>query len=243
MRTGSGVPTSDKKIIERAYAEQVARQLGVIWRLGADRETPDFLVETEQGGRFGLEVTTAYADKRSKKAGSSLLEGELFRESWLLAIRDAFTAVGGPSLHVRYYGSSTGPTRANEITAALLAFAQRTDRGVESLWHDFADGRLFAFETPHRSWHVASDRARTPYVDGQPLQNSIDAKKKRLGKYREICSDIRLLVVATSIYDSGNIEIPENFRPDLQGFDAVYFYSYPRLIRAFFPVNDEGLNR
>lgn len=221
-----------QKGVERYWAENAARLLGEAWTLGPNREQPDFVVETGAGA-FGLEVTECHIGPISEKSGSGLREGEMFRQKWLNNLRKLYEGEGGAKLHLRYYRGRTDKRRAAEFIDVLLSAKLEEKGEFADFYHDFDDGRVFAFKTPHPFWQMSDDRSGRPSADGHHLQASIDAKQPKLAKYREACPDVRLLVVAQQMYNSGKVELPAGFLPDLKGFGTVYFYSYPREVLIF----------
>ena len=219
---------ADQKQTERYWAEQAAFKLGQRWHL-EDRLQPDFLV-TGPGGQFGLEVTECHRGPITKQ-GSQLRRQEQANHEWLALIRIMVERETGLNLHLRYYGIATDRARA-EIVAAIFG-AVRSAGGVLKVDHRFEDGRVWAFETHAASWNFASDWGCDFSTDGAEVQRAIDAKVKKLAAYRQACRDVRLLVMAFRMYGSGKIELTDNFNPNLQGFNALYFFSYPSSVRIF----------
>lgn len=57
---------------------------------------------------------------------------------------------------------------------------------------------------------------------------------KKLARYREAAGpDIRLLLVADRICNSGKLMLDEGTALDVQGFQVVYFFSYPESVTIF----------
>jgi hypothetical protein len=219
----------NQKQIERSTALQAASRLGEAWKL-EDCLHPDFLVTTPVA-IFGLELTECHIGP-VRKGGSRMRKAERANHEWLAEIREKVEAATGLSLHVRYYGAATVEAR-QEVINAILAETQKGD-AFDTLDYRFADGRIWAFETPASSWNVSSDWNGDFETDGRDLQRAVDAKVPKLRRYREQCSDVRLLVYAQRMYNSGKLELPEGFEPELHGFDAVYFFSYPSSVHAFY---------
>ena len=78
---------------------------------------------------------------------------------------------------------------------------------------------------------------RVGWVDRYPIKRIADAieeKSKHLPRYRESAGpDIRFLIVADHIYNSGKLMLPTAADLDLRGFAKVYFLSYPESIHIF----------
>lgn len=221
----------DKKDIERYWAENAARSLGMAWDIGPNREHPDFIVDADNA-QFGLEVTECHIGSTRKK-GSALRAGEQFRQEWLRDLRERYEAEGGPLLHLRYYHGRADPNRSREILQILGAAKLDQQSEFAEFRHEFDDGWLLAFRTPHAHWQASDDRSGAFSNDGSILQRAINAKLVRLAEYRRACADVRLLVVSQTMYNSGRLAIPDGFRPKLGGFNAVYFYSYPRSVTTY----------
>jgi hypothetical protein len=59
------------------------------------------------------------------------------------------------------------------------------------------------------------------------LQRAIERKAAKLPTYQKIIQDVRLLVVADGMLNSGKIRVSAEANIDPMGFSAVYFFSYP----------------
>ena len=217
------------KSFEQGSAFQASLKLGEKWKL-EPRESPDFLVKTVNGC-FGLEVTQCHIGLRKSKS-SRMREAESARQHWLNGVRADYEAQGGATLNCKYWGDTTEEARAILIEALLA-----NDFTGPVKWMKLAsDGgaKLLAFETPNTHWEMPDDRAGELSQDGFFLQRVIDEKAGKLETYREACADVRLLVVADQIYNSGRLLLKPDFRPDLRGFDAVYFFAYPSAVTPFY---------
>jgi len=76
---------------------------------------------------------------------------------------------------------------------------------------------------------------RVGWVERNPaerIDQEIEKKSKKLRRYKE-CSglnDIRLLIVANQIMNSGKLSLNERPALDLRGFRRLYFFSYPERV-------------
>lgn len=228
---------SRQKSKERSEAFQAMLKLGQEWQF-ENRESPDFLITSDTGEVFGLEVTDVYVGSTNRN-GSRLRALEDANHAWLTAIRQDYESRGGPDLHVRYTGSTSLAAR-DQLFAAL-----RDERLEEksplsgSATLKLEHGTAYVHRTPHPYWMMLDDRSGTLSNDGARLQDAIDRKAAKLAGYRAVCTDVRLLVVAMKVYNSGKLELQDHFRPDLRGFDAVYFFSYPSQVIAFTAAHGE----
>ena len=84
-------------------------------------------------------------------------------------------------------------------------------------------------------WYFVEHRAGC--VDFNPMPRIVEAVKKKSQQLeiysRAAGSDIRLLVVANRIYNSGKVTLGEKSPLDTKGFRAVYFFSYPESVTVF----------
>ena len=230
------MPRQLKKHKEQSEAYQASWKLGEEWQL-EDRESPDFLV-TSAGRCFGLEVTSCHIGPKTRK-GSAERAKESSNHQGLTEIRARYEAAGGVGLNLRYRGQVSA-NAADELLLALLntGFETRTlFDPPERL--DLSDAMVYVHATPNVSWLILNDRAGWVSQDGSFLQREIDLKAKKLPTYRQAFDDIRLLVVADRIYNSGKLQLQDGFRPLLRGFDAVYFFSYPSSVSAFYASDDD----
>lgn len=219
-----------KKHKEQSEAFQASLKLGEEWELES-HESPDFLV-TSAGHRFGLEITECHIGPKGNK-GATARAKESTNHNWLTEIRRRYEYAGGVGLNLRYRGQ-VGPIAAEELLQALHNARFETHKPVDRFDRlDLTNGKAYVFRTLNAYWMMLDDRSGRVSHDGSFLQREIDVKAKKLLKYREVCADIRLLVVANRIYNSGKLELQDGFRPKLRGFDAVYFFSYPSSVTAF----------
>ena len=80
------------------------------------------------------------------------------------------------------------------------------------------------------NWFRVNDRAG--WVDHEPelrIDNAIAEKAKKLPSYKENTGldDIRLLIVANRIMNSGKLSLDKLPNLDKRGFRIVYFFPYP----------------
>jgi hypothetical protein len=73
-------------------------------------------------------------------------------------------------------------------------------------------------------------------VDRKPnkrIEDEIKKESEKLLTYKKaVGPDIRLLIVADRLYNSGKLMIEGQPRWDLRGFQTVYFFSYPDTIKV-----------
>jgi hypothetical protein len=75
---------------------------------------------------------------------------------------------------------------------------------------------------------------RVGFVDRNPrkiIADAIETKARELPRYKDAAGpDIRLLLVADRIYNSGKLILEERVAFDFHGFQAVYFFPYPESV-------------
>ncbi len=80
--------------------------------------------------------------------------------------------------------------------------------------------------------------ARAGWVNRNPadrITKEIEKKSGKLPRYKKCTGldDIRLLVVANRIMNSGKLSLQKHPALDLRGFHVVYFLSYPESVTVF----------
>jgi hypothetical protein len=212
---------------ERFFVEEAARALNKAWRVGPDRLHPDFLV-TEGTHQFGLEVAEIFKGPL-KKAGSAMKEMESNVQRSIELLRTEYEAASNIPLSVKFAGTLKAETKAKVIQALVAE-----EFGSKPLGHhaviDVAKGlRVFATRAIRPDWLSVNDCVG--WVNANPttlIADLIQKKSKKLPKYLEAAGpDMRLLIVADRIHNSGKMVLEERPSLNLRGFRVVYFYSYP----------------
>lgn len=228
-----------KKRRERYVVSQAALKLGVNWVLPTkDREEPDFLI-SERDRNFGLEVTTCYigpvGKENSKKGGAERRQRESINEKWLRGVVSDFEHCKGIKLKLSYVGKADEGGKD-----AILSFLKREKfeylcEFETRIWR--GNGMTVqAYRSPCSRYEFVMDQVGWVFEGGDELQAAIDKKSPLVPKYRKVCPDTRLLVVANREYNSGKLILPERFTPNLGGFHVVYFFSYPESVTVFGPL-------
>jgi hypothetical protein len=219
---------------ERFYAEQAARLLGKMWDLGDDdRENPDFVV-TEGGEKFGLEVTEVFIGPQDD-AGSALKASESKTQRAVNALQREYESKANVPLIVKFVGQMDADNLAT-VVPALVAHDLPSKPTCYYFVHDTtvehpARTRLRVHVTKalRPDWYSVNDRAG--FVDCNPhdiIAAEIAKKGANLPRYKEaVGSDVRLLLVANRISNSGKLLLNEGERFDLYGFSVAYLFPYP----------------
>src|ERR1700730_402683 len=223
-----------KKKRERFFAEEAAKLMGKTWNLGPDREHPDFLV-TEGAQQFGLEVSEIFTG-RQDRAGSAMKEKESKAQRSVDALRREYEAVTNIPLIVKLVGDVCAENLAlvvpalvaEDLASRLVAYQAKIDLNTGLR----AGLRLYVTRALRPNWFSMKDRVG--FVDRNPMPRiAVEVKKKseKLPQYRQAAgSDIRLLIVADHINNSGKLMLDEQVSLDLMGFQAVYFFPYPEAV-------------
>lgn len=212
---------------ERFFVEQAARSLGGNWSIVGDSEAPDFIIDSA-GARFGLEVQDIFKGPQTS-AGASLKRGESIRHQFIDSMRTEYERLSGCILDVKFVGRVGVENRAEVIRKLAEAGFAFVPVG-QKLIIELSDGlRVHATKAFRPNWYSVNDRVG--FVDRNPRQiiaTAIEVKAKKLESYRaQAGPDIRLLLVANRIQNSGKLVLEDDARFKLHGFRVVYLYPYP----------------
>ncbi len=222
-----------KKEDERFFVEEAAKLLGTTWSLSPDRESPDFLV-TEGTQKFGLEVSEVFMGPQSRD-GSKIKEKESKTQKAVNALRLEYEEITNIPLRVQLVGDMCAKNMA-KVVPALVAEDFASKPILHHVKIKLGDGISVHVTKAFRAeWYSVNDRVG--WVDCDPIQRIADAvekKSKKLPAYKEeVGLDIRLLLVADRINNSGKLMLKERPALDVQGFRVVYFFSYPECVIVF----------
>jgi hypothetical protein len=216
-----------KKNRERFFVEETARSLEKTWSFGEDREHPDFVI-TEDGRQFGLEVCEIFMGPQGR-GGSDMKAKESASQHSVNALRLEYEAIANIPLGVKFVGDMSAANMAAVVPALVAAdlpskpiayhFEIDTGKGL----------RVHVTKALRPDWYSINDRVG--WVDRNPhkiIADAIEKKADELTRYKESAgSDIRLLLVADRILNSGKLLLEERGVFDFHGFQAVYFFPYP----------------
>jgi hypothetical protein len=224
-----------KKQRERFFVEEAARHFGKTWDLGGDRERPDFVV-TEGGSQFGLEVTEIFMGPQGH-SGSTLKAMESFAQRSLNELQRQYESIADVPLTAQFVGNMEADNLATVVPALVAQDLPSKSMGYHFV-HDTTvlhpnRARLSVHVTKgRRNWFSVNDRVG--FVDRGPngiIAAAIEIKANDLARYKAAAgADVRLLLVANRINNSGRLALEETSRFDLHGFNAVYFFPYPEAV-------------
>jgi hypothetical protein len=226
-----------KKNKERFFAELAGNLLHKMWELGPDREVPDFFV-TEGTQRFGLEVCEIFTGPQSQD-GSSMKRAEANTARVIDALRREYEVVANVPLRVKLVGDVCAENLALVVPALVAAdFASKPVTYQAKIAPDTglrAGLSIYVTKALRPEWFSVNDRVG--WVDRDPMPRitaAVMEKSKKLSQYKSaVGMDIRLLVVADHISNSGKLSLKEQSHLKLQGFRIVYFLSYPETVTIF----------
>lgn len=218
---------------ERFLVEETAKRLEKTWSLGPDRECPDFLV-TEGMQKFGLEVSQIFAGPQ-RRAGAKMKENESIVQKAIDALRTEYENATNIPLRVQLVGDMRAEYMA-EVVQALVDEDFVSKPICHHVKINLDNGlSVHATNALRACWFSVNDRVG--WVDRDPMQRVADAvetKSKKLPQYKEAAGpDIRLLLVADRIFNSGKLMLKEETALDMRGFRVVYFFSYPERVIVF----------
>ncbi|MGH7053226.1 MAG: hypothetical protein ACREFA_05355 [Stellaceae bacterium] len=226
-----------KKTRERVFAEAATRLLHKTWDLGADRERPDFVV-TEGEQQFGLEVCEVFTGPQSQD-GSAMKRVESNTSRAIDTLRHKYEAIVNIPLRVKLVGDACAEN-LDLVVPALVAedFASKAIayQAVIRLNTGLRAGlSLYVTKALRPEWFSVNDRVG--WVDHNPMPRiaaAVMEKSRKLSQYQQAVGwDVRLLVVADRINNSGKLTLKEQTTMNLRGFRAVYFFSYPENVTIF----------
>jgi hypothetical protein len=229
-------PTQKRR--ERFFVEQAAKLLGETWILEEDREHPDFMI-TEGEQRFGLEVCEIFIGPQGR-AGSAMKRTEAGVHRQLEGLRREYEAITPTTLRVQVVGRLT-PENIAAIVPALVAEDLASKATGHHVVIDQGNGlRLHVTKAFRPEW--LSVGHRVGWVDRNPLPiigDAIEKKSKELERYRAAAgTDVRLLLVADCIHNSGKLRLDETAALNTQGFQVVYVFPYPEPVMIFTAQRD-----
>lgn len=226
-----------QKSCERHFVEEAAKCLGKSWSLGPDREIPDFLV-TEDDHQFGLEVCDIFIGEQNER-GSVDKKREANTQRAINAVRLKYEKLVNIPLTVKFVGDLCAENMAKVVPALVERklvsepVGHQTVIDIDTGLH--AGLRVYVTKGFRPVWINVGDRVG--WVDRNPMPRIVETvcnKSQRLRDYKkEAGSDIRLLIVANRIQNSGKLMLEGQVPLDKKGFHAVYFFSYPENVVSF----------
>lgn len=232
---------SNQKIREKMFCERASCLLNEKWQIEKEEESPDFII-SDSAGSFGVEITECHIGEYSQK-GSQVIREEQERKKTLEKIREKCVIIFPYIAEWRIiYQSRNKNISEKAIIDALKKIDQNNKEIFETiplyeklknsgLYYEF--GAILVSKGYGGEWEYTDDMSGPVLSGADNFQRCINAKAKKIDSYRKKTSNIRLLVVADALMNSGKASLPEGFRPDICGFDEVYYLYFPIWISVF----------
>jgi hypothetical protein len=220
-----------QKRFERFFVEEAIRSLGVGWTISEERDPPDFII-ADGDHHFGLDVADIFGGPQNEH-GSLMKRAESDTQKLLNNLRRQYEAATGVNVRVKFLGRIAPDTLAmvvSELVALDLAAKPLTyETTVEIQAGLEAPLKLFVTKGSRPEWIAVGDRVG--FVIPNPdeiIAAEIEKKGKKLVQYKSLVGDdVRLLLVANRIQNSGKVGPKTDSAFDFHGFTAVYFFPYP----------------
>ncbi|MDH4226257.1 MAG: hypothetical protein OEV59_00685 [Deltaproteobacteria bacterium] len=220
------------------YAQAAGKLLCANWDITEplnEKEWPDLVVKSDKG-EFGLEVRHIFSDESD--SGSIKKQSESKSRGVVEELANAYYR-SEDKLAVPIKAQFLGDIDNEE---ELLSCIVENVKGMAELEQKRCEPykgcvvyirRLPDMWKKEREWVYVPDKVgwvRT--VDRVSVESIIREKAENLPKYKMHMKDVRLLLVADRMFDSGKIYFPSDFSCDIGGFKVVYCFSYPENIKA-----------
>jgi hypothetical protein len=217
---------------ERFFVERTAELLGKAWSLDPG-EHPDFIV-TEPTQRFGLEVAQIFTGKQSR-AGSEMKRGESDAQRAVDALRGDYEAITNIPLSVRLVGDMCSENMATVVPALVAMDLSTRPIGHHEVVEAGKGLRVHVTRAFNADWFSVDHRVG--WVDRYAIKHIADRIKEKAEKLplyiKTAGPDIRLLIVADRIHNSGKLMLGQPAALDMRGFQGMYFLSYPETVTVF----------
>jgi hypothetical protein len=220
-----------QKRFERFFVEQAIGSPGVGWTIREERDPPDFII-ADGDHHFGLDVADIFGGSQNEH-GSVMKRAESDTQKLLNNLRRQYEAETGVNLCVKFLGRIAPDTLAqvvSELVALDLAAKPLPFQTTIEILAGFdAPLKLFVTKVIRSEWFAMGDRAGFVIPNPDAIIAAEIAKKgKKLVQYKSLVGDdVRLLLVANRIQNSGKIAHQVDGAFDFCGFKAVYLYPYP----------------
>ena len=218
---------------ERFYVERAAEMLDVSWTVGEDREIPDFIV-TEGDRQFGLEVSEVFIGHVGRKGSERKAEESIHQET-IDRYREMYVAEKDVPLCVRILGPVTDETMGELLGHLLQHDFESMRPGNQIIVQPSDQFKVYVTRALRNWWFRVNDRVGMVNMNPMPIINArVAMKSRRLTSYQEAAGDdVRLLLVAKRILNSGKLKLVDQSAIDMRGFKTVYFLSYPESVTVF----------
>lgn len=222
--------TKHQKSLELIYARKTGELLDESWKVEPSPDEvswPDLIVTTKLE-KFGLEVREIYHDESSK--GSTKKANEKNNLKKIKELADSYYKVNGSSVKADLLGDIGHHDKLlNTIIREVPQLSEFEQKRIEP----YNDCIIYVRRFPdqlgeYKRWNYVSDKVGlVSNIDKDLIERVIDEKAKKLPKYANNISDVRLLLVSNRIFNSGKAYLKNDIVCDIRGFNNVYYLSYP----------------
>ena len=227
---------SNKKAMERIFAEKAKVLLNADWVLVDIPEPVDFEVHSAKG-KFGLEVREIFKDGE-QKSGSPLKKLQSNNNQAILKFAEHYYASGGSPINAKFIGDICNVGDVQAFVDTLVRTAPRYPEPNKQIIAQ----KVKVFMTPlpnnptftnYSRWTCVNDSAGwSRKVTANDIQTAVNRKKSKLSLYKQKYENIDLLLVANMLYNYGRLTNTNNLAIINPGFRTIYFMSYPDTIQC-----------
>ena len=232
-------PNEPKKRRERFYVEEAGKLLAKAWDI-EDHERPDFIV-IENGQKFGLEVCQIFEGAGDRK-GSRLRKNEAEKQRAIDAHRQEYEEIENTPLVVKLAGNMCDENMKKVVPMLLeMNLSNKPIQYQENFTVEIepwgpAPLQIYVTRAFRSRWYSIDDGVL--WVDRDPIDSidkAVQEKSEKLISYKQSSGleDVRLLVVADRIKNSGKLALVEKTELNTRGFRIVYFFSYPESVETW----------
>ena len=218
---------------ERFYVERTAEMLNLSWIVGEDRESPDFII-CEGDWQFGLEVSELFIGRVGRK-GSDGKAKESNHQETIDRYREIYVAEKNIPLCIRILGPVNDETMGELLGQLLQCDFESMRPGHQIIVQPNDQLKVYVTKALRSCWLRVDDRVGMVNTNPMPIiQGGVAMKSQRLANYHEAAGeDVRLLLVANRMLNSGKLKLVEQSAIDTCGFRVVYFLSFPESVTVF----------
>ena len=185
-------------------------------------------------------VSSAWRYRRSllalcKRKGQCKKTEESVHQQTIDRYRHNYETRAKLPLHVQILGTINDQLMDGLVQALLEPEIAAMDLGEQTTLQLDASFKAHVTKAFRGEWFLVSDRVG--FVNRKPLpviQRQVAKKARKLNQYKAaVGSDVRLLLVADRLYQSGKLRLVEEASINTHGFRAVYFFSHPESVHTF----------
>lgn len=224
---------NSQKQEEKYFAGVAAKLLNKSWRIKEapdEREWPDLIV-TEGDASFGLEVRNVYLDEGS--SGSKKKQDEVYRSNLISNLAKKYYSMNGVPVSLKINGELS-----KELFTDMVNCINRVSKDLDDFEvrkQKIGEGKTIIYITKvldelgeYDKWQYVGDSVGwVSEITDDHILELINSKNKNFDNYTKNISDVRLLLVANRLKNSGRAVFAQGVRLGPLGFSGAYLLSYP----------------